>query len=207
MRLLSPWYLTKSSPFPCCMSGCELYCKGAWECLATRFCSVPLLLAGRLRAAPEGHKCITFLWDSEECHCHPAPLTEEKVKGPAQGCTVCLQQSRVGQSQDLLCLLLGVTSPTLRCSQTSPSAEQWSRSHPLSAGLTDSLWKGDMPAPLAATYTITTHAGREWGDVWLGSACSGAYSSPCTVIILSTSVFFQFYVSFSFLVFGIFAFI
>jgi len=118
--------------------------------------------------------------------------------------------SATAQSQDFTYLLLGVTSPMLCCSQTSLSAEWWSRSHPVSAGLADSLWKGYMAAWTAATHTITTHVGRavlKRGDVWLGGACSGVCSSPCTVTVLNTSAFFRIYVSLSSLVFAIFAFI
>lgn len=70
---------------------------------------------------------------------------------------------------------------------------------PPALGLADSLWQGDRPARPAATYAVTACTGRaalKGGDVWLGSACSGARSGPCTVISLSTSVFFPIYVSF-----------
>lgn len=126
-----------------------------------------------------------------------------------EACPGLHSMSAAEQSQDFTCLS-GSYQPMLCCSQASASAERWSRSHPVTAGLADSLWKGDMPAWLAATYTITTRVGRatlKWDDVWLGSACSGTHSSPCTVIILSNSIFFPIYVSFSSLVLAIFAFI
>lgn len=95
MRLLSPWYLTESSPFPCCMSGCELYCEGG---LGMPGCKI-LFSSSSIRQAQSSSRqsqVYPFLvrqWEGK-CHCHPAPLTEGEEACPGLHSMSATEQNR-----------------------------------------------------------------------------------------------------------------
>lgn len=143
--------------------------------------------------------CSAFAtWSSLPCMSDCKLYCERAGNARLKG-FVCLQQSRAGNGQDLIYLVLGIIC---WCCSKTIILLKWSRNHLLRAGLVFSLWKGAMPAHLVATGSVTTCTGRtdpKWGDVWLSPG-------PSLWLFWMTAYFFQF-VSFSSLVFAGFTFI
>lgn len=156
-RLLSPWYLPESLPFPRCTpaESCMGGCLGMLSDKTLLGLSPVRQAQCRSRHSQMYHLLVS-VWGVS---LSPGASDRGGWRGWPRAAGLCAAE----QSQGCRAAP-GRHQPTL-LQAGSPSAEQWLRSHPAGTGVPDGLWRGDIPAWLAATCMTTACIRRAASEV------------------------------------------